>query len=174
VVIVTPGGDEGSPAGWVIARYLAKRHRSVAVVDLTGDAITTRAMLGTSDVPGLFNVLSGRATLVETIFEDRESSAHVLPAGKIDGTGATASLDRLKDLLAQLDRAYDYTVVDCGYAGLDGIARVAQPDTVVVVSTAGSDLSSARALENDLRHAGYPEAILVRSEETAGSEVVAA
>jgi len=174
VVIVTPGGDEGSPAGWVLARYLAKRNRSVAVVDLTGDAITTRAMLGTSDLPGLFNVLSGRATLVETIYEDRESSAHVLPAGKIDSAGASASLDRLKDLLAQLDKAYDYTLVDCGYAGLDGIARVAREDTVVVVSTAGSDLSSARALENDLRNSGYSEAILVRSEEPANSEVVAA
>lgn len=170
IAIVSPGGDEGSQAAWHISRQLADKGKSVAVVDLTGTGATTTAMLSTNDVSGLGEVLAGTKPLLEVMFKDIKSTAHVLGAGRLTNDELASNIDRLGQVSKVLCESYEFVIYDCGPIGAGGLSKIAVPQTLVVIPTLGSDINTCRALEHSLHKSGYVEAIIVEFEETASAQ----
>jgi Mrp family chromosome partitioning ATPase len=164
IAAVSPGGDPGSPVAWEIARLLAEAGNSVIVIDLTGSAVTSREFLGTAAVAGIAELMARSATLADTVFADRRSPAHIIPAGREQeaGPGAMAELARVA---ATVSREYNYVVIDCGFAGPEGLENIADEDTIVIVSAEGATRAEAMEAEAALRKAGYRDAVTVRLDE---------
>ena len=76
--------------------------------------------------------------------------------------------ERLRTLVEVLSDSYDYLLIDCGDADINGLAQVADAKTVVIVSAAGSN--EAKALEGELLRSGYPEAICLYPSENEARE----
>lgn len=161
VAVVSPAGDPGSLTAWMLARRLARRGRSVAVVDLTGSGVTSREMLGEGVMAGLRELLAGRIRFGEAVRRDRLTSAHVLAAGGGDVDPAEIDLGRLAGVIDAVADTYDFQVYDCGYAGADALKLVADIDTVIIVSSEGASPAEAAAMVDELADAGFTEAILV-------------
>lgn len=161
IAIVSPGGDIGSEAAWHISRQLAAKGKSVAVVDLTGTGVTTTAMLATKDVSGLGEVLAGSAQLLEVMFKDIKSDVHVLGAGRLTNDELSGNIDRLGQVSKVLCESYEFVIYDCGPIGANGLSKIADPQTLVVIPTLGSDINTCRSLEQSLHRSGYVEAIIV-------------
>lgn len=170
IAIVSPGGDVGSQAAWHISRLLASKNKSVAVVDLTGTGVTTKEMLSTKDVSGLGEVLAGQSQLLEVMFKDNNSSAHVLGAGRLTNAELANNIDRLGQVSNVLCDKYDFVIYDCGPIGANGLSKIATSQTLVVIPTLGSDLETCSVLEQSLHASGYVEAIVVDFNE-AGFEI---
>ncbi len=162
IAVVSPAGDEGSVVAWEMARRLADERFSVVVVDLTGSAVTSAQMLGDAEVAGLGELLAGRKALADVVYEDRHSTAHVIPAGLGEAAVSGNPLARLRAMVESLAASYDFVILDCGFTGPEGLENIADEQTIVLVSAEGAvrlDLSETEAL---LREAGFDEAISVR------------
>jgi len=159
IAVLSPAGDPGSAAAWMLARRLASHGRSVAVVDLTGSGVTGREMLGESRSPGLREFLSGAARFGDAIHRDRLTSVHVMPGG--GGGEEPVDIDRLSQVVSAIADGYDYEIYDCGYAGADALSLVADSETIVIVSAAGAEPGEGEAMARELLGAGFGETILV-------------
>jgi len=160
IAVVSPGGDEGSITTWLLARKLANAGKIVAVMDMTGSGTTSQHMLGNSDLHGIRDMLAGKVELSEIICRDRHSAARVIPAGTSVPSDANAAQERLNQMVDTLSKNHDYLIIDCGFADLGGIARIADANTVILVSKINDD--EASDLENELIDIGYLETISVR------------
>lgn len=170
IAIVSPGGDVGSQAAWHISRLLASKNKSVAVVDLTGTGVTSTSMLSTKDVPGLGEVLAGQSQLLEVMFKDNQSDVHLLAAGRLTNAELAGNIDRLDQVSNVLCDKYDFVIYDCGPIGANGLSKIADQQTLVVIPTLGSDLKTCSELEQSLHASGYVEAIVVDFD-NAGSKL---
>ena len=159
IAIVSPGGDEGSITTWLLARRLAMAGKSIVVMDMTGSGVTSMQMLGSTTMPGVRDLLSGNGELREIIAKDRYSPVKVLAVGTSVPQDGNAAQERLSALIDELANQNDYVLIDCGYADMSGLARVADAETVILVSALGSP--DASTLENELIDIGYIETISV-------------
>ncbi|MBL1406780.1 MAG: exopolysaccharide transport family protein [Rhizobiales bacterium] len=166
IAIVSPGGDVGSQMAWHLSRLLSSKGKSVAVVDLTGTGVTTTSMLSTKDVSGLGEVLTGHSQLLEVMFKDNKSDVHVLGAGRLTNAELANNIDRLGQVSKVLCDTYEFVIYDCGPIGANGLSKIADPQTLVVIPTLGSDLDTCSVLEKNLHASGYVEAIVVEFDET--------
>ena len=164
IAVVAPGGDSGSLAAWHLARRLAQTGSSVAIADLTGSAITSKAFLGTDDAVGLRDMLAGSVDLSQAIYRDQHSDVHVLPVGTENAALEDLDVERLTAIADSLEESYDFIIFDCGYAGPDGLFRIADEQTLILISSEGAQMSEAQQAERDFRAAGYEEAIIIRME----------
>ena len=159
IAILSPGGDEGSVSTWLLARKLSRAGKSVAVMDMTGSGITTRQMLGTMNLVGVRDLLAGSSQVSECIHRDPQSTTSVLPVGINQPRDADAAGMRLEELVSALSENFDYLIIDCGFAIASDLARIANKDTVILISTIASD--EGALLETELLGEGYAETISV-------------
>jgi MinD-like ATPase involved in chromosome partitioning or flagellar assembly len=89
-----------------------------------------------ADVPGLADLIAGRSSFAQTIFRDRKSRVHFVPAGgALDA--ATGADERLETILSALTLTYDYVLIDCPDALIPAIGPGA--GAAVVVSEFDAD-----------------------------------
>lgn len=169
VAVVSPGGDEGSVSTILIARALSRMGKSCALVDLTGGAVSTTQMLGTQNLVGLKQVLVGEASLKEVLFKDNQSSVHVLASGQLNNSELGANLGRFSKILSVLEDSYEFVIVDCGYIGAQGMAKIADQNTIILIPTQGASNVECTGLERELKSAGFVETIIVKHEDALSS-----
>jgi exopolysaccharide transport family protein len=173
IAVATPDGSEaGTGVTLDTARHLASSGYSVVIVDLTSDNHTARTLLGENDLPGLGEVLDGRNTLREVLYSDTVGNAHILGSGSL--ASATSDLSKLPDVINALLTNYDYVVVDCGNVGINGLARIADAETIVLIPVDGADFADCRQMERNFQSAGYLDTIMIRLASGRQNHVTAA
>ena len=172
LAVVSPAGDAGSAVAWNLARSLSGAGRSVAIVDLTGSAVTSAEFLGDKAHAGLKELVGGTISFRQAIHMDRYSDAHILPTGVVE-TGQF-SLARLGEICAAMASGYDCVIFDCGYTSPDALEAISDDDMIVMISREGSSPSEAKQFAADFRAAGYLDTICIRLDEAARSRTAAA
>jgi Mrp family chromosome partitioning ATPase len=157
-----------------LARGLAAAHCDVAVMDLSGEGTSSRALLGNSPRPGLVELLRGEARLADVMSRDRASSAQVLPCFAPAREDEELPLDRLAMLAGSLAGNFSYLVLDCGDAGPHGVLRIAGEGVVALAVAAPAQLAQARRIAEEWRAAGIAETVVVRAEAAAEAALVGA
>ena len=161
IIITSPAGDAGSRTAWMLARALAKSGKKTAVVDLSGGGVTSTEMLGSKDLPGLFNLMAGSVAFESVVFRDKVSPTHVVPAGTMmpgHGKLDIAGLSRVVDAIAE---SYEFIVIDCGDADVDGVSVIGDTSSIVVVSGIGADPFDCKRLESELQNRGYQDVVQI-------------
>ncbi len=142
-----------------IARYLANAGYSTVMADMTSEGETARTILGQGDAPGLCDVLAGELTLRDVLLEDPRSSLHIVGTGKLC---ANTKIINLPTLIDALEHSYDFVILDCGSPSLGGLAKVAKPETIIVVPVLQDESATeSEEFRGIIREAGYAEAIMV-------------
>lgn len=172
VAVISPNGGVTTPTAIEVLHYLAGRGHSTVLTDFTADALATGKLLGSAELPGLFDVLAGRTTLREVLFADANSTAHVLAPGNAKQGAADPA--RLAQLVDALRNNYDFCLFDCGCAGLDGLASIADQETVIIIPVDAHNISDCKAMERLLKQAGYSETLMVRANVRAPAENLSA
>lgn len=160
-VFLSPEGDEASAVSVMVAREIADAGLRVVFLDLTRSGAPAAAMLESDRLPGITDLLAARAPFAEIIHGDPYSECDVIPAGTVEPEHAMKAAERLPIVLAALDTAYDVVVVECGAAGAEALARVADEDAEVLVAAVDPRSDAAAALAAELEAAGYPDAATV-------------
>jgi Mrp family chromosome partitioning ATPase len=161
-IAVSPSGDKGSTSTVILARAVAETGRKTILIDMTGSALPTRLMAEQPDLPGITDLLTGEATIAETIHGDRLSDAHILPHGGANAKRAMRAADRLGMIIDALSNAYDLVLVECGPADIAGIKRLARNGDVEIILSA-ADISEAEieATASGFVEAGYEDIVLM-------------
>lgn len=162
IVSVSPAGEAGSQTAWILVRQLVAAGRSVVAIDMSGDLATTREMLGTTDVPGVFNLVSGSTGIENVIYRDRRSNAHVVSAGQLFPGTPMPQVEVVSDIVDAIAESYDFCVVDCGDASLEGMELVATDDAIMVISTIDANPRDCEKLEKDLKEAGFRDILQIK------------
>ncbi len=114
IVVTSPEGSHGkTTVSFGLAATLARAGTRTLLVD--GDLRRGRiaAMLGLHPSPGLVDVLLDRASLEDAIVHSRQTeSLDVLPAGALTEDPGELLTVSFPDLLAQLERDYEFVVID--------------------------------------------------------------
>ncbi len=161
VVVASPGGDSGSRSVWMLGRSLAQAGRNVLVIDLGGGGLTSQEMLGSSGLPGLFDMITGYAAFEDVLFRDRVSNAHVIPAGNLTGVDNPPDLEDVSIVIDTIARSYELVIIDCGDTDTNGIEAVSDQSDIVAISGIGAEQSDCDMLEQRLQSCGYVEVIQI-------------
>ena len=165
VAVLSPETDVISDGPVVLARYLASQGASVIVMDMSGKATSTKAMLDHAPAQGIKDLMAGSSSFSDAIHCDGASSAHIMPSGTASSKLAAGSASRLPTILEALQQTYDYVVVDCGAADVGGLARISDPSTVNVINVADSTSASVQLASDMLEHAGFRAPLMVHATE---------
>ena len=132
LVTLAEGSDRnGRPlAAVALGRALARADRRTVLIDLRGDGANSTSMGEAADLPGFFDLFAGEASFAQSIFRDRKSRLHFIPAGRKKTPLADIDGERLETILSALDHTYDHVIVD---AGDETIGLVGPTATVAVV-----------------------------------------
>ncbi|MDO6963795.1 uncharacterized protein involved in exopolysaccharide biosynthesis/Mrp family chromosome partitioning ATPase [Rhizobium alvei] len=159
---ISPTGDEGSNATVALARAIAEHGLRTLLIDMTGSALPTGMMAESARLPGITDLLSGDASIAETLHGDRYSDAHILPQGNADAKRAMRGADRLSMIVDALAEAYDHVIVECGPANVDGVRRLARNGRAEIVLSAGTASDAQiEAVANAFIEAGYEDVVLL-------------
>jgi polysaccharide biosynthesis transport protein len=144
-----------------LARDLARDAR-VVIVDLAFAHPNLAAVAVDPGAPGIADLVRGGASFGAIIARDRDSRAHIVPAGRggPDNAAILAS-DRIGVALDALGRTYDHVIVDAGTASepLPEPLLRGSPRAVLVV--AGVPQEAALAARDRLQVAGFAEIAMV-------------
>ncbi len=158
IVVASPGGDRGSKTSWILARQLAKSSdNGVVLIDLSGGGASSNEMLGGTDLPGIFNLISGAVPVSNIIYRDQKSGVHVVPSGTMFQGDPAPDMQTMSDVIDAIAMSYDFCVVDCGDANLEGINLVATDDAVVIISGINARKNDCKNLEEELREDGFSD-----------------
>jgi Mrp family chromosome partitioning ATPase len=170
LVTLAEGSDRaGRPlAAVALGRALARADRRTVLIDLRGDGANAASMGEASGLPGFFDLFAGKASFAQSIFRDRRSRLHFIPAGRDKLAPAQLDAERLETILSALDHTYDHVIVDAAdeMIGLVGpTAKVA-----VVVSEFGSSDPRTVAAFDRVTAASSANILLLLVEPKPGSE----
>lgn len=174
LAVVSADGDAGPQVVVELARGLAAMRRDVAVMDLSGEGVSSRALLGDAHRPGLVELLRGDARLAEVMTRDRQSTAQVLPCYAPARDDEELPLDRLAMLASSLSGNFAFVVLDCGNAGPQGVRRIVGGDAITLVAAAAGRVAQAGEVAELWRGAGMAESVIVRCAETAAGALAGA
>ncbi|MDR1144369.1 MAG: AAA family ATPase [Spirochaetaceae bacterium] len=141
-VFVNQKGGVGKTTSAVnLGAYLAEADKMVLLVDFDSQANLTSGvgLDKTKAKPGVYELISGKASLDDVIRETSVSNLRVIPSG-IDLSGAAVELVEqekrdlfLKNALAPVRNQYDFILIDCppslGVLTLNGLAAA---DSVLI------------------------------------------
>ncbi|MDX0614712.1 AAA family ATPase [Sinorhizobium medicae] len=169
-VSVSPGGDEGSTATVMLARFLAEEGQKVVLIDLSGSACPTRLMAHSQDLAGVTNLLMGEVAFSEAIHSDSLSEAHIIPCGDADPHAAMRGIDRLRIIVDALSSAYDLVLIECGSADADAVAKLRHEGTEIILSA--PSISNDQIVEMLMRfgEAGYRDVVLMTGQGQKGPD----
>ena len=170
VAVVTPGSPGGADVSCTIARHLANSGHDTIVTDFPADAAAARVMIGSTALPGLFDVMAGKSSLRDVLYLDHASPAHILAPGNTEDPAVDIS--RLPQVIAALDGNYDFRIFECGNSGMHGVSKIADRDTIIIVSVNSGNFMECRVLEQALKSAGYSETLMVRMDTAIGNSQV--
>lgn len=148
VVTLAEGSEDGGRplAAVALVRALARADCRAVLVDLRDDAADGLTMGVSRDAPGFTDLFNGEASFAQVIFRDRQSRAHLIPAGQGELTENAIESERFATLLDALDHTYDHVVVDAPAALVRALGATA--NAVLVASDhPASDPRSIRAVE---------------------------
>ena len=119
-VFVNQKGGVGKTTSAInIGAYLAESKKNVLLVDFDSQANLSSGVGIQNKTPGIYELLSGSASIEEVVRDTGMPGLSVIPAS-IDLSGAAVELiqeeDRdfyLKNSLAPIRNAYDYILIDC-------------------------------------------------------------
>ena len=163
IAVLTPETESDEAGTTVLARFLSANGASVVVIDMSGQAGSTKSMLGQTHMPGIKDLMSGTATFGDVIHADSASSAHILPVGTAAATIAAESAEQLPKILDALQETYNYVIVDCGSADAGGLARVSDPSTVNIINAANPENPIVHIASDMLKHAGFRMPLIVHA-----------
>jgi tyrosine-protein kinase Etk/Wzc len=148
-------------AALALARELS-HHSRVVLVDLAFAHPNLSAVAIDPGAPGIADLVRGGASFGAIISRDRDSRAHIVPAGRggPDNAAILAS-ERIGVALDALSRTYDHVIVDAGTVAEalpEPLLRGA-PRAVLVV--AGAPHEAALAARDRLHVVGFAEVALV-------------
>lgn len=158
IVVTSPGGDKGSKTAWILARQLERTNEGgVVIIDLSGGGATASEMLGGNELPGIFNLVSGAVSVSNIIYRDQASGVHVVPSGTLFQGEPAPDSQTMSDVIDAIALSYDFCVIDCGDADLEGINMVATDDSVVVISGINARIQQCLKLEQELKQDGLQD-----------------
>ena len=161
IVVASPAGEAGSKTCWMLARAISRIGKQIAVVDMSGGGLTSREMLGSKDLPGIFNLMAGHSTFDTITYRDRVSSTHIIPAGTIAPGQPTPDIGSLAEVINAIAQSYDFVVIDCGDTDAGGISTVADTNAIVVISAIGAAGKACDMLEKNLGSDGYTDILQI-------------
>jgi tyrosine-protein kinase Etk/Wzc len=144
-----------------LARELARDAR-VVVVDLAFAHPNLAAVAIDPGAPGIADLVRGGASFGAIITRDRDSRAHIVPAGRGGpDNAAILSSERIGVALDALGRTYDHVIVDAGTTSepLPEPLLRGSPRAVLVV--AGVPHEAALAARDRLHVAGFADIAMV-------------
>lgn len=137
VLITSSVPEEGKSAvSLSLSRVVARSGQKVVLIDcdLRRPAIHSRLNLPAK--PGLVELLAHRAQFKDIVRIDKDSGAHIIPAGELapNPTDLLAS-EQMQKLLIDLAKVYDFVVLDCSpvLAVTDARVLARRVDKVVYV-----------------------------------------
>ena len=145
----------------MLARGLSKLMRKVVLIDLSGGGITSLETVGSKDLPGIFNLLSGAVTFESIVFHDRISPLHVIPAGTIFTGGPHPDFENMAEVMDAISQSYDFVIIDCGDADVDSLQAVTGVDTIIIVSGIGASRSDCKKAQEEFEAAGYKDILQI-------------
>ncbi|MEO3387581.1 exopolysaccharide transport family protein [Mesorhizobium sp. CAU 1741] len=160
-VFVSPEGDDAGATSVMVARDLADLGLRVLFLDLTWSGAPSSSMLESGRYRGITNLLASEAQFADVIHGDLYSDCHVIPVGTSDRSRALRAAERLPIILASLNTAYDLVVVECGPTDADGVNRIAEPETAVLLSVIDPADAVVRDVAADLLASGYRDVVKV-------------
>ncbi|MHA1549683.1 MAG: GumC family protein, partial [Alphaproteobacteria bacterium] len=134
LVTLAEGSDKsGRPlAAVALARALSKTDNRTVMIDLRDDEANAASMGEEPGLPGLSDLVAGRASFAQAIFRDRRSRVHFIPTGTGRPGNGRIPDDKLSTVMSALSMTYDMVVLDAGDAVIDDLAGTC--DIAVVVS----------------------------------------
>jgi capsular exopolysaccharide synthesis family protein len=137
VLITSSTPEEGkSSVSLSLARVVARSGQKVVLIDCDLRRPAVHSRLGLPAKPGLVELLAHRAQFKDIVRIDKESGAHIIPAGELapNPTDLLAS-EQMQKLLADLAKVYDFVVLDCSpvLAVTDARVLARRVDKVVYV-----------------------------------------
>lgn len=166
IIVSSPGGDRGSKAAWILARQLNYvDNNGVVIIDLSGGGATANEMLGGNDLPGIFDLISGNVSIKDIIYRDQESATHVVPAGHLSRGSSVPDSLTMSNIIDAIAMSYNYCIVDCGDADIDGINLVATDDAIVIISGINARRQTCEELEAELKEDGFADILHILPDE---------
>ncbi|NRB31167.1 MAG: chain-length determining protein [Rhizobiaceae bacterium] len=162
IAVLAPEAGKRSLTAIVLARALAAKPASVIVVDMTGSATPTQAMLGHQTSPGIKDLLAGVASFADTLHCDRSSNAHIMASGNSSAQMAAQSAAQLPMILDALQQTYEYVIVDCGSADVGGLSRVSNIATVNILDVSNTNNPLISIITDKLLQAGFKAPLIVK------------
>ena len=134
-VLVTSATSSGSAdiAALALARVAANAGAKVCLLDLNG-----RDEADPTGMPGLPKLLDGAASFAQVIYRDRQTRAHIIPAGA--PAAELLAHPRLGAVIEALEATYDYVVFDLGVIREDHAELIEHARAVIIAADGhGSD-----------------------------------
>jgi polysaccharide biosynthesis transport protein len=158
LLITSPTGDAQTVASANVAVTIAQTGRRVVLVHADMRHPHGHELFGMDAVPGLADLLEGRANLTSVLHQTEIAGLQVLSAGLLmDDIGAALHPSRFGEVVRQLTMAADVVVIDApaALAGSDIATMVDAVDMVLMVGDAGrTTRAQARAAADQLQHVG--------------------
>ncbi|MEM7290703.1 MAG: hypothetical protein AAF412_10115 [Pseudomonadota bacterium] len=155
ICMLSPGGDLGSSASWLLARKLSEAGRQVVLIDLGGGAVCTRRMLGTAEVPGIFNLMTGAVTVEAILKKDNASDVCIVPSGNLFAGREMLDTQLLSEMIGAIAESFDHCIIDCGDVDAEEVAMIAEPNTIMMISCIKAEPRMVQSLETNLEKKSY-------------------
>jgi Mrp family chromosome partitioning ATPase len=146
-------GESRSAIAVSLTRAAARMGKKAVILDCAPLPLTSRAMKVAAKT-GLYEVLSGSATLSQALAKDPRGKAYLLAAPRWPGNAAGMFASRaMARLITVLRGGADFVVIDCGPIGAEAATVTHLADATLLVSKRQMLHSpllahAARALEN--------------------------
>ncbi len=165
VVVMTPEPEGNSNGTIILARYLADQGSSVIVLDMTIKGLSTKIMLGKNTVAGVKDLLADKCSFGEAIHRDEVSTSHIMPTGDETVSIPVGSAEKLSTILSSLQQAYAFVIIDCGQVGTNGMKRVANSETMLIINAHDPRGGYVSDLLEKTAEAGYKLPLVIYTSE---------